>query len=328
MVYSILRSAPSLCWSMLVIIMIIYIFCIFMVQNVSEYLFQEGPDVNNYEKLQDHWGSLTEGHYTLYQVMTGGISWGEVSNPLITIHWSNGVVIAFFVFFTVLVVSNIITGIFVDVAIQGAQNDREEAISEELHSKKNTAWRLKTIFKEADTDCSGAITFEEFERHLSDRRVRAHLASLGLEVDKAEGLFRLLDMDDSGSIGLEEFVIGCMRLKGGAKSIDLVTLMYENKRLLAQFRALIDTLKGHMSIDAAHLEAIPPSSAHWVFRGKETRVNDPSTKCPEGRTVSTTAATRLAADDEGTLETIGGGGSSLPRHGTDNPPFPRTQFQC
>merc|ERR1740121_501202 len=325
MVYSILRSAPSLCWSMLVIIMIIYIFCIFMVQNVSEYLFQEGPDVNNYEKLQDHWGSLTEGHYTLYQVMTGGISWGEVSNPLITIHWSNGVVIAFFVFFTVLVVSNIITGIFVDVAIQGAQNDREEAISEELHSKKNTAWRLKAIFDEADTDGSGAITFDEFERHLSDRRVRAHLASLGLEVDKAESLFRLLDVDDSNSIGLQEFVVGCVRLKGGAKSIDLITLMYENKRLLGQFRVLIDALKGQMSIGAAQPEAIPPSSDDWVFRG---RVIDPSTKGPEGCTVTTTAARCPVADDEDASETIGGRGSSLSRHGMDQPPFFRAQFRC
>jgi len=287
MVYSILRSASSFCWSMLIIIIIIYIFSIFMVQSVSEYLFREGPDVHNYDKLRDHWGSLTEGHYTLFQVMTGGISWGEVSNPVITIHWSNGLVIAFFVFFTVLVVSNIITGIFVDVAIQGALNDREEAISEELHSKKNTCWRLKAIFEEADTDGSGAITFDEFERHLSDRRVRAHLASLGIEVDKAEGLFRLLDMDDSNSIGLQEFVIGCLRLKGGAKAIDLVTLMYENKRLLGQFRALFDTLKRQLSIGVAHHEAIPPPCDHWIFRSKET-----------------TAAMRPAARDEDETATI------------------------
>jgi len=304
MVYSILKSAPSLCWSMLIIIMIIYVFCLFVVQNVSDYLFNEGPDVLNYEKLRDHWGSLSNGHYTLYQVMTGGISWGEVSNPLISIHWTNGLVIAFFVFFTVIVVSNIITGIFVEVAIQSAQSDREEVISEELHSKKSTCSQLKTIFEDADTDGSGTITIEEFECHLRDRRVRAHLASLGLEVDKAQGLFRLLDMDDSGSIGLEEFVIGCMRLKGGAKSIDLVTLMYENKRLLAQFRALIDTIKGQLPTEAAHLEGIPRqrSSGHWVFREKAPRVGVPGPKNPESLTVAAAAATSLAADGENVVE--------------------------
>merc|ERR1711972_113952 len=54
---------------------------------------------------------------------------------------------------------------------------------------------------------------------------------LELETSEAEGLFHLLDVDESGEVGIEEFIMGCMRLKGTAKSIDLATLLYENKRV-------------------------------------------------------------------------------------------------
>mmetsp|Transcript_118861 Transcript_118861/g.222189 ORF Transcript_118861/g.222189 Transcript_118861/m.222189 type:complete len:91 (-) Transcript_118861:130-402(-) len=80
------------------------------------------------------------------------------------------------------------------------------------------------------------------------------------------GLFKLLDIDGSGAVGIEEFVIGCMRLKGSAKSIDLATLMYENKRMVEQasgfhdfcsqqFNAILEateSLRTEMSVPVFH----------------------------------------------------------------------------
>jgi len=43
-------------------------------------------------------------------------------------------------------------------------------------------------------------------------------------------LFHLLDVDDSDEVSEDEFVNGCLRLHGYAKSIDLATLMFEYKR--------------------------------------------------------------------------------------------------
>ncbi|CAE7656973.1 NEK3 [Symbiodinium microadriaticum] len=40
-----------------------------------------------------------------------------------------------------------------------------------------------------------------------------------------KGLFRLLDIDNEGSIEVEEFIAGCCRIHGPAKAIDLTTLM-------------------------------------------------------------------------------------------------------
>merc|ERR1712039_323816 len=50
------------------------------------------------------------------------------------------------------------------------------------------------------------------------------------EPDEAKWLFRLLDIHDSGWVELEEFLSGCLRLRGEAKAIDVLTLMQEFRR--------------------------------------------------------------------------------------------------
>merc|ERR550525_446985 len=99
--------------------------------------------------------------------------------------------------------------------------------------------QLKMIFEEADLDCNGSLTSDEMRRQLKNKRVRAHLASMGLHLHEAEGLFRLLDVDGNGVVSTEEFIFGCMRLAGNAKSIDLATLMYENKRMMTRIKTFI-----------------------------------------------------------------------------------------
>ena len=60
------------------------------------------------------------------------------------------------------------------------------------------------------------------------RRVPGSLSGLARQ---ARGLFNLLDADDSGSISVKEFIQGCLRLRGQAKSIDVATLIYMTKRM-------------------------------------------------------------------------------------------------
>merc|ERR1740129_2596005 len=245
MIFSVLRSGKSLVWSLTMFYVIIYIFAIYFVQSVSFHTVALSDDWNpavqgslhndaDYSTLRKHWQSIFWGQYTLYACMTGGYNWADVAAPLIDIHFVHGLMLMFFTFFTIFVVTNIITGIFVDTAIQSAQSDRDQVIEEQIRSRDTELGQMRQIFEDADVDGSGTISESEFEQHLDDARIRAHLRSMGLEVDEARGLFKLLDIDKSGEIGLDEFVFGCLRLKGGAKAIDLATLMYENKRLAVQ----------------------------------------------------------------------------------------------
>merc|ERR1712039_1052721 len=82
-----------------------------------------------------------------------------------------------------------------------------------------------------DVDGDGDISMEEVKIIMEDHALSAYLRVLGFEVLDAERLFSLLDDDNSGKVCLTEFLEGCMRLKGGARSIDIHALMVECRRL-------------------------------------------------------------------------------------------------
>lgn len=110
-------------------------------------------------------------------------------------------------------------------------------MAERLKKKNRDIENLSNLFHQADVDGTGSITMEEFTALLDSPQVRTWLSVLELEVREVDGLFQLLDNGD-GLISFEEFLSGVMRLRGGAKTVDLVTLLYENKKLAGQIRAI------------------------------------------------------------------------------------------
>mmetsp|Transcript_96358 Transcript_96358/g.152363 ORF Transcript_96358/g.152363 Transcript_96358/m.152363 type:complete len:137 (+) Transcript_96358:3-413(+) len=73
------------------------------------------------------------------------------------------------------------------------------------------------------------LSYSEFEDVLTSEKTSAYLAAIQLDVTDAWELFKLLDTDESALIDVEEFVHGCLRLKGTAKAIDVAKLDYEMK---------------------------------------------------------------------------------------------------
>merc|ERR1712217_455559 len=53
----------------------------------------------------------------------------------------------------------------------------------------------------------------------------------------------LLDRDKSGAITVDEFVEGCLRLKGEAKSFDIYCLMYESQRHIVKTTTLMERME-------------------------------------------------------------------------------------
>merc|ERR1712113_1212301 len=90
---------------------------------------------------------------------------------------------------------------------------------------------IKKLFSDIDSDHSGVITIEEFEGYLKHDQSRAYLESLDIEPTDAWTLFKLLDADEEGSIDIDEFVRGCLNLKGAAKAVHIAKMEHDNKKM-------------------------------------------------------------------------------------------------
>merc|ERR1712083_962219 len=87
-------------------------------------------------------------------------------------------------------------------------------------------------------DRSGTISLEEFEGCLNSE-VSMLLQAVGIRTEQAHQLFHLLDLDDSGEIEWEEFVLGCFKLEGGVKAIDFAAFLREWRGVAQRLEAFL-----------------------------------------------------------------------------------------
>jgi hypothetical protein len=86
--------------------------------------------------------------------------------------------------------------------------------------------QLRRLFKLTDVDNSQELSWDEFTEQLHSRQMVEYFKAVDLSMTEAESLFRLLDTDNSGCIDIEEFVRGCLRLRGPARSVDLSAFVH------------------------------------------------------------------------------------------------------
>merc|ERR1712216_846044 len=102
------------------------------------------------------------------------------------------------------------------------------------------ASRLREIFSSADL-LSGQVTWYQFEGQL--HKMESFFKSVDVDVSEAKGLFHLLDIEGTGTVDVDDFIMGCLRLRGAAKAIDLATLMSETRRLRREWRMHMETFQ-------------------------------------------------------------------------------------
>eukprot|EP00929_Paragymnodinium_shiwhaense_P089116 TRINITY_DN4934_c0_g1_i2.p1 TRINITY_DN4934_c0_g1~~TRINITY_DN4934_c0_g1_i2.p1 ORF type:complete len:787 (-),score=174.68 TRINITY_DN4934_c0_g1_i2:126-2486(-) len=236
MIDSIIGSLKVFAWAVMVLFVLFYVFGISMTSSVAEYIAAVDPDQMAFSVLDsDHplrlmswyFGTLPRSMNSLFSAMSGGRDWieyYEVLEPLPTVTRAQFLL---FIAFSLFAVVNVVTGVFVESAIQTSGSDRESLIKEEMDQKSRYLQNMQDVFLEMDADGTGGISLDEFEEHLADTRVIAYFNALKLDVSDARMLFRLLDSDHSGAVEIEEFLLGCDKLKGEARSLDVASMRVE-----------------------------------------------------------------------------------------------------
>eukprot|EP00929_Paragymnodinium_shiwhaense_P043672 TRINITY_DN22441_c0_g2_i1.p1 TRINITY_DN22441_c0_g2~~TRINITY_DN22441_c0_g2_i1.p1 ORF type:complete len:685 (+),score=170.59 TRINITY_DN22441_c0_g2_i1:89-2143(+) len=226
MVASIVDSVRSCFWSLVLMLSFMYTFSIYITMLVTQHKLsrkEEGKDAEEgpNEELLYFFGSLDSTMLSLFQASMDGMHWHELMDPLLREcgPWHAFLIIAYMTF-TLLVLMNIVTSVFVTSAMKHAEDDKKQVLMVQMQA----------FFRECDDDGSGSISWDEFQNHLQHPQLQNFLREIDLHPDHARALFRLLDTSGTGDVGIDELVGGCLRLHGPATSIDLSTLTRETER--------------------------------------------------------------------------------------------------
>lgn len=228
MIYSILSSGLSLLWVALVFLLMFYIFGISFTMAAVAYL--ETSDMWLAEEnanLLLYFGTLDRSMLSLYMSMSGGNDWGQYYEALLMLPFHYRIIFLTFITIAVFAVVNIVTGVFVESAMQSSLSDRDVIVHEEMRAKAEFLAEMRHIFEEMDSDQTGRISKDEFEETLREDRVVAYFSAMKLDVSDAHQLFVLLDYNRSGEIDINEFLDGCYKLQGQSRTLDVAIMKYE-----------------------------------------------------------------------------------------------------
>jgi len=125
---------------------------------------------------------------------------------------------------------NTLTSLFIENTIQNAEKDKSMVIRDTIQQKKDYMKRAVELFQSLDQDGSGVITEEEFEMHATDAEMVAFASSLEIDVVDVAQFYDMISCGGKYSVDCETFVVGCMALKGTARSMDLQGLVALQKR--------------------------------------------------------------------------------------------------
>merc|ERR1712150_157679 len=131
--------------------------------------------------------------------------------------------------------------------------------------------------------------------------VEIYLESLDMTASEAWQLFRLIDADGSSGVDIDEFVDGCMRLKGDAKAVDIAQVIYENRWLIQKFNVLVkETGACHSMLRRTlkHIMALEVSS--MAHQGTPTMENSKKPEALKVKDIEPSADQETTASDNRT----------------------------
>jgi len=240
LVFSIVNTLKSLFWAMLLLALIMYVFGILFTDVSNNHIVEGGAAESAKDeiaRLETYFGSLHVSVHTLFMSISGGLTWMDATLALAQISWIWVYVFSCYIAFSVFAVLNVMTGVFCQSAIKGAERDQEMVVQSLIMDKHQLKTSLGKLFQKMDDDQSGKLTLAQFEKHFQDEEVRVLFEALEIGATDAWSLFLSLDHNEDYQIEPEEFLEGCLQLRGSAKAIDLFMLRRQVAKIMMHLSA-------------------------------------------------------------------------------------------
>jgi len=233
LVMCILHSFKSFLWAVALLLLLNFCVATYLVQVISSSRHAGVLSQAEWESLREWYGSLGGAVFSIFLGLTGGVDWNDIVVPIKDPVPEAAWIFIVFMLFAILALLNIVSGTFVQNAI-----DRAEEVKQ-----INKVQQARKMFKSLDVDSSGFIGFSELNDHLDNPEVQGYFRSVDVDLSEARCLFDMLDMNDSGTIDFEEFLSGCIRLQGPARSLDLLMVARDMRCAFQRMATRLDVIE-------------------------------------------------------------------------------------
>jgi hypothetical protein len=166
-------------------------------------------------------GTVFNSVVTLFQVASRRGNDGVTRRLIANEPWFF-LIVVLLVGFSSLGLLNIIVGAVVENVISANTQDVIEVRRRIERDRAMIYKDLSAIFEASDTDGSGSLCIEEVMEALNTPSIYSKLKAIDFPVEMPDKIFDHLDFDNSKEVTTDEFINGCMRMRGDAKSKDLL----------------------------------------------------------------------------------------------------------
>eukprot|EP00927_Polykrikos_kofoidii_P083978 TRINITY_DN8737_c0_g1_i7.p1 TRINITY_DN8737_c0_g1~~TRINITY_DN8737_c0_g1_i7.p1 ORF type:complete len:672 (-),score=70.56 TRINITY_DN8737_c0_g1_i7:126-2081(-) len=216
MIDSVLFSIAALFWSILMLVAMCFMFGLAFTQLTAHRLLDDSLDDVGRDTLLSSFGSVQQASLTLFKSTTGGADWGETYDALAYIGKASQWLFTFYICFTHIAVLNIVTGAFVESAMNASELTFDERAAQ-LQMEHCQAFRalLNMVRHHMVSDDSDSLSLDDLAMSLQNEVVRGFLASHGISIHDPRLLFSVLSRhDETQRITAFDFVSGCLGLRG------------------------------------------------------------------------------------------------------------------
>eukprot|EP00929_Paragymnodinium_shiwhaense_P064959 TRINITY_DN32615_c1_g1_i1.p1 TRINITY_DN32615_c1_g1~~TRINITY_DN32615_c1_g1_i1.p1 ORF type:complete len:599 (+),score=76.83 TRINITY_DN32615_c1_g1_i1:88-1884(+) len=243
---SLAACLSALLWSAVLVFILMLataILLVFLLQSECE---NESIPVEGRLELYKYFGTFSSGFFSMYEITMG--NWVPISRTIIE-NVSDWYIIFVVVYRTLVgfAVLKVVTAIFNAETFRVMQCDDDVMLMHKERQIVTHTRRMEQLLLEGDDSGDGVLTIDEFKDLMADKRVQKWLAAQEIELKDVEVAFSLIDLSGDGSVSAEELVRGLARLKGAARSVDVLTMMQKLQRI----ESTVEKMEGELSMHSS-----------------------------------------------------------------------------
>jgi len=225
------NSLAALFWSSVLLLLFIGVFGIIFVSGAKTYVDDASSSDLVVEDIREHFETLPTAMLSLFLSFLGEAEFKNIIEVLGAISFWYCALYFVFILFTTLAIMNVIASIFVSDALELASHDRELTERGEMMRARKNMDVLSTLFQKMDVAGCGMLSMADFRQQLQEPEVQVLLSHFKFDIVDSDSFFTLLDVDGNGTVDIEEFVVGCLRMHGKSNAIDMEISIQETKQI-------------------------------------------------------------------------------------------------